>query len=177
MKIRAMTASDLSAVEEIAAASPEAAAWSPTAYAGMLPDPARGAVWIAEHDGVVAGFACFRRTGVEAELLNLAVHPAWRRKGLGAQLIARVIHEAVQEAGEEAGQKAGARGAVRIFVEVRQSNTAALRLYERFGFVRVGLRANYYPGTPAEPPEDAIMLARNLMPGDSSEVRRRPRQC
>lgn len=149
MRIRAMEERDLEAVRAIVAASPEAAQWSLTAYGLLLAEPARGRVLVAaEDDGAVVGFVCFRVAGQEAEVLNLAVLPALRRRGIGSQL----LDQAVREASE--------RGAMRLFLEVRKANAPAIRLYERHGFAAVGVRPAYYK----DPPDDAAVLAVDLRP-------------
>lgn len=146
IQIRPMAEADIGAVEAIAATSPEAAQWETVAYRTMLTDPSKGQLLVAEQEGTVAGFVCIRVVGEEAEVLNLAVLPAARCQGVGAQL----LHAGLERASES--------GAHRVFLEVRDSNAAALRLYERFGFRRVGSRPGYYQN----PPADAVMLARPL---------------
>ena len=80
----------------------------------------------------------------EAEILNLAVDPAHRRKGFGRQLVRQILTE---------WQK---RSVQRIFLEVRESNSGAIKLYEGLGFRLVGRRKKYYSG----PEEDALVLER-----------------
>ncbi|MBI4442640.1 MAG: ribosomal protein S18-alanine N-acetyltransferase [Acidobacteria bacterium] len=151
---RQMERADITAVLDIAAASPEAATWGREAYETLLADPARGSCWVAEQLGRVVGFICYRVLKKEAELLNLAVLPGFRRRRVGAGLL------------EVALRKAAEAGAAKMFLEVRELNAAALRLYERFGFSRSGRRAGYY----ANPPADALILVRDL-PGLTEEVR------
>ena len=85
-----------------------------------------------------------RSVSGEAEILNLAVTPGWRRRGLGRRLV------------ETAIEAARAAGATRIFLEVRESNGAALALYAALGFLEAGRRRNYYRA----PEEDALILSR-----------------
>jgi ribosomal-protein-alanine N-acetyltransferase len=80
----------------------------------------------------------------ELHINNLAVQPAWRRRGVAGALLAFVLHDAAAE------------GASRATLEVRRSNEAARRLYERFGFGYAGVRKDYY----REPVEDALVLWR-----------------
>jgi ribosomal protein S18 acetylase RimI-like enzyme len=95
-------------------------------------DDDSASVWIAEHEGVAIGYAIFQRAADEVELLRLGVDPAWRRAGVGGELVARGLAEAI-----DAGCAAG-------FLEVRADNRPARRLYERLGFGLVGRRARYY---------------------------------
>jgi ribosomal-protein-alanine N-acetyltransferase len=156
MEIRTMAPRDLEAIAGITAASPEAASWEMSAYEALLQDSDKGEVWVAENEGVVMGFACCRLIEREAELLNLAVDPGWRRKGIGLRLMQHTLAEVKGRGGE------------RIFLEVRASNMAARRLYEQLGFAPVGRRPGYYQSlggralTP--PPEDALVLALSLDP-------------
>jgi [ribosomal protein S18]-alanine N-acetyltransferase len=123
---------DLAAIAAIQAASPEAAQWNPVDY---LKHDCR----VADVNSCVAGFLVTREVGPgEREILNLAVDPAERRKGLARGLVAEAL--------------AGAPGA--WFLEVRASNAAAIRLYESAGFERAGRRSGYY----REPAEEAIVM-------------------
>jgi [ribosomal protein S18]-alanine N-acetyltransferase len=79
------------------------------------------------------GFAISRLVAPEAELLSIAVDRRLHGRGIGRQLLAAHL----------AGL--GARGAREVFLEVEQGNIAAVGLYERFGFAKVGERAGYYP--------------------------------
>lgn len=81
--------------------------------------------------------------GGEAEIVNVAVHPGWRRQGLG-QVLMRYVQDIVVNTGLE-----------RIVLEVRSSNVPARGLYTKLGFMQVGLRPHYY----ADPREDALILA------------------
>ncbi len=82
--------------------------------------------------GALAGFACFWIVAGEGQLLNLAVHPRRRRRGIGRRLVERVAAEA------------RAAGAAVIGLEVREENRAARALYTCCGFRRVGARRDYY---------------------------------
>jgi ribosomal-protein-alanine N-acetyltransferase len=82
----------------------------------------------------------------ELHINTLAVRPRLRRRGLARSLLDRVLAEA------------RARGAVRVMLEVRRSNEAAIHLYGALGFEVQAVRAGYYPN----PPEDALVLGRAL---------------
>lgn len=139
LTIRPLRESDGAAIERITHLSPEASAWPPESYAG-LPG------WVAETPAGVVGFIVARSAADEMEILNLAVHPDARRRGIAAELL---------EAALDYGRSAGLR---RAFLEVRQSNLPARRTYERQGFVSVGLRPRYY----RHPEENALVMTRTL---------------
>lgn len=98
-----------------------------------------------EVDGVLAAFAITQVVLDEATLFNLAVDPAFQRRGLGRQLLQHLISELEQ------------RGVLTLWLEVRASNKAAIALYEQLDFNEVSIRRNYYPTTDGK--EDAIMMA------------------
>jgi len=95
------------------------------------------------------GFILCRVVLDEAEILTLAVRPAARRAGLGAQLT-RVAAEIAARA-----------GAISLFLEVAEDNAGARALYARLGFVETGLRRNYYEKADGSR-VDARLLALNL---------------
>jgi ribosomal-protein-alanine N-acetyltransferase len=101
---------------------------------------------VSECDGEVVGYVFARVAGGEAEVLNLAVHPAHRLRGVGRALLERVIERVTR------------RGADLLFLEVRASNTEAQTFYRKMGFKQVGRRPNYYD----RPREDALILAREI---------------
>lgn len=80
----------------------------------------------------LAGYLCRWLTGGELHILNVAVHPDWRRQSIAR----RLVHEVIAEARSS--------NAHRGILEVRRTNLAALSLYESVGFTRVGVRRNYY---------------------------------
>jgi ribosomal-protein-alanine N-acetyltransferase len=90
----------------------------------------------------VVGFLCAWIVGGELHINNVAVHPAYRRRGVASRLLEASVHRA---------RAAGARIA---HLEVRASNAAAKALYERYGFKVVGRRRNYYD----RPREDAVVM-------------------
>ncbi len=96
---------------------------------------------------VVCGSCAYRVVLDEMQILDLTVHPGWRRRGLARVLLRVAIRRAV---------RVGARTAL---LEVRVGNAAALALYESFGFVPCGRRRDYY----REPTEDAALLRRESL--------------
>lgn len=101
------------------------------------------------------GFALGRLAGREAEIVTLAVHPAARRRGLGAALVGDI----------EAQAAAG--GAEEVRLEVAVTNAAGRALYAALGYAPVGRRPGYY--APAgRPPVDALVLFKRLAPPQDS---------
>jgi ribosomal-protein-alanine N-acetyltransferase len=100
----------------------------------------------------VLGYAITMWLPDEIHLLNLSVDAPLQGRGLGALMLHWLLADAA------------ARGASSMLLEVRPSNTPALRLYERMGFLRVGLRKRYYPAQGGTR-EDAIVMTRPLAGG------------
>ncbi|HKO03502.1 MAG TPA: ribosomal protein S18-alanine N-acetyltransferase [Candidatus Acidoferrales bacterium] len=141
MLIRRMEERDLDSVEAIeTAARPWAAHWTREAY--FAPADMAMCAWVADHAGEIAGFVLARYAGGEMEILNLAVARDARRKGTGRALVRAAINQGA------------ARGAARAFLEVRESNAAALAFYASLGFAPAGRRSGYY----RDPVEDALLL-------------------
>lgn len=95
----------------------------------------------------VLGYGGFWLIVDEAHISTLAVHPNWRRHGLGALLLMALLDKAVEV------------GAVVATLEVRVSNVAARNLYRTFGFEQVGLRPHYY----LDNDEDALIMTTPLL--------------
>ncbi|MGA2508828.1 MAG: ribosomal protein S18-alanine N-acetyltransferase [Candidatus Acidiferrales bacterium] len=144
MNIRPTENDDVDSILAIQAASPEIAQWTANDYSRV----ARGemAGWVAEENQSIAGFLVARNVTGEIEILNLAVRPDARRRGIGASLL------------RESFAWGRAQQAQKVFLEVRASNLAALRLYERHGFQVTGRRPRYYTA----PVEDALVLTAAL---------------
>lgn len=104
--------------------------------------------WGIDIADALAGFALCSLVIDEATLLNIAVHPAWQRRGIAWQL----LHAAL------AGCRA--RGACRMLLEVRESNDSAIALYRRAGFVVDGVRRAYYPTRSGR--EDGLLMSAPL---------------
>lgn len=95
-------------------------------------------------DGVTSGIAAVMHVLDESELLEIAVQPAMQGRGYGKALLAHAIALARRN------------GAVRMFLEVRESNARARKMYTSFGFEETGRRKNYYPTENGR--EDAILM-------------------
>jgi [ribosomal protein S18]-alanine N-acetyltransferase len=105
---------------------------------------------VGEREGRIVAYGVLMMGPGEAQLLNLSVVPDAQRQGLGGELLARFLEEALR------------LGAGQVFLEVRVSNTAAIALYERAGFVSVARRADYYPpGSSGAIREDALVMRRD----------------
>ena len=129
------------AIEDASFNNPTTRDW----YEGELKRPDVCFIYVLRTpDTPVAGFCAFWLVIDQAHINNLAILPELRGRGLGTQLLEAVIAEAAH------------LGATLLTLEVRQSNQPALRLYEKAGFSREGMRKNYY----TNPIEDALVLSR-----------------
>jgi ribosomal-protein-alanine N-acetyltransferase len=129
------------AVEEASFSNP----WSREMYLAELENSGISFCFLAkDEDGRVVGFCSFWRVLDELHINNLAVLPEFRRAGVAASLLTRVL------------QEGAALGAQRATLEVRRSNDPARLLYEHFGFSIGGVRRAYY----TKPVEDALVLWR-----------------
>jgi len=117
--------------------------WTEAEFAALLAD--RMVFAIAKPGGFLLG----RTVLDEAELLTLAVAPDRRREGLARHLLAGFEAEAT------------GRGATRAFLEVAESNAPARALYLATGWHQAGRRRGYFTA-PGTPPQDALILTRNL---------------
>ena len=124
-------------------------AWSASQLAGTLLLDGSFARQATDAAGCAIGFTLSRAASVEVELLLIAIAPAHRGGGVGRSLVQTVIADAMQ------------RGASEVFLEVRENNVAARRLYHSAGFFDIGARPNYYTGT-AGTRTSAITMRRNV---------------
>jgi ribosomal-protein-alanine N-acetyltransferase len=97
-------------------------------------------------DGIVLGYIGSQSVLGESDMMNVAVHPDHRRRGIGEMLVNALSRDLKE------------RGNVCLTLEVRDSNVPAIALYEKLGFTQVGLRKNYY----RNPKEDALILRKSL---------------
>lgn len=104
-------------------------------------------VFVLSCEGDTVGYAVLdKRIHGEAELFRIAVSPEARGKGYAAALMEKLISDAKDN------------GCERIYLEVRRSNTPAIRLYGKYGFKADGVRKNYY----RFPTEDAVLMSLGL---------------
>jgi ribosomal-protein-alanine N-acetyltransferase len=144
IEIRRAVAGDAREISNVAKASPGAALWTEQQFLEAAAGNCSG--WVAVQDGRIAGFLFARIAADEAEVLNLAVAQEIRGRGAGA----RLLHAAMEFAREG--------GAKKLFLEVRESNAAAIAFYKRAGFEDSGRRKGYY----RDPTEDACVLTRQI---------------
>ena len=115
--------------------------WSIRSITSELNNPL--SLWIvAEDNGTVAGYVGSQSVLGEADMMNLAVSPAFRRQGIGRKLVQELVARLKD------------KGVHILVLEVRTSNAPAISLYEQLGFTQVGRRPNYY----VHPKEDALIL-------------------
>ena len=129
--------SQVAALEAICFRDP----WSETSVASELKNPL--SLWLVALDGHrVAGYVGSQSVMGESDMMNVAVHPDFRRQGIAEKLCIALVG-ALKEKGNHC-----------LTLEVRASNEPAKALYAKLGFVQVGLRKNYY----RNPKEDACIL-------------------
>lgn len=145
MAVRPMTLADVPAVAAIDRLS-FALPWSESSFRKELEENDQAHFFVAEEQGRVAGLAGYWFIVDECHISTVAVHPEWRRRGLGEQLVAAVLDHA------------RSLGAVMATLEVRVSNGTAIRLYEKFGFKVNRRRRGYY----RDNNEDALEMLAQL---------------
>lgn len=143
--VRPMTEADLPRIHRIELASYDYP-WTLGNFADSL--KAGYSMWVREAEGEVIGYYVLMVAAGEAHLLNLTVAPAWRRRGLGRDLLAHCTARACDHHADS------------LFLEVRTSNAAAIALYHASGFVDLAVRRGYYPARDGR--EDALIMKREL---------------
>ena len=144
MNITEMNASHVPQVaqlEQLCFADP----WSEKSIASEL--TSKWSYWlVAVEDDRVVGYIGSQSSIDESDVMNVAVHPDFRRKGIAEKLINHLVEELKN------------RGSHTLLLEVRASNAPAIALYEKLGFTQVGCRKNYYHN----PREDALILRKDF---------------
>ena len=140
MKITNMTAAHVSSVAELEKVC-FSAPWSENSVASELNNPL--ALWlVAVENDRLAGYIGSQSVEGEADVMNVAVHPDFRRRGIAEELCRQLV-SVLNE-----------RDVHSLTLEVRVSNAPAIALYEKLGFTLVGRRPNYY----RHPKEDALIM-------------------
>jgi ribosomal-protein-alanine N-acetyltransferase len=143
--IRVMQPADVAAVAALEAQS-YAFPWSEAIFRDCLRAGYFCCIGIA--DRACVGYGILSAGAGEAHVLNLCVAEGERRRGLGSRLLQRMTEHAASV------------GAREIYLEVRPSNTDAIRLYRARGFAQIGIRKGYYQAVGGR--EDAVVLRRQL---------------
>lgn len=120
--------------------------WSRGAFTYEIERNRVARCWVMRKHDRVVGYLCLWEVADEVHITNVAVHPAYRRRGIGRALLTHVLDEAVRRAVSLVG------------LEVRPTNAEARALYESFGFRVVGRRRGYYYDTG----EDALIMEARL---------------
>ena len=147
IQFRRMQVRDLPEVMEIERLS-FSHPWHETTFQGELQNAPISFPRVAERtsDGRVVGYIIYWKIKDDIQINNIAVHPEVRGLGLGEALMRHVLSCVLAE------------GAVFVSLEVRVTNAAARRLYEKLGFEVYGIRKDYY----SDPTEDAVVMGRHL---------------
>ena len=158
IELRKLQLGDLAAIESIERAS-YPTPWSRSMFASELAKPSSISLGaFSTEDGELVGYLIISRYVDAWHVMNVAVAPHWRRRGVARALLERLF--AVTE-------NDGRRG---YTLEVRVSNTTAIRLYERLGFRSRGIRRAYY----TDNREDALIMWRDpgvvAVPDEAAEA-------
>ena len=144
MQIRPMTMEDceqVAAIEAVSFSMP----WSLKAFAETM-QKANFRYFVAEDAGEIIGYCGFLFVLDEAEIPNVCVKASARQKGVGKKMMSFLMEEAAK------------LGLAVLYLEVRESNVAARRLYESLGFIENGIRKNFYE----QPTENAVLMSKAL---------------
>ena len=119
--------------------------WSEKSIASELTNPL--SLWLVAVEGDrVAGYVGSQSVMGESDMMNVAVHPDFRRQGVAEKLVLELV------------AALGKNDNHCLTLEVRASNVPAIALYEKLGFAQIGLRKNYY----RNPKEDALILRKEF---------------
>ena len=148
LDVRRLVPADLSAVDQIERDS-YATPWSRAMFAGEIAKPSSICLGAFDEDGMLLGYLIISRYVDAWHVMNIAVAPAFRRRGIAAALLGHLF---------EVTRADARRG---YTLEVRVSNTEAIRLYERMGFRARGIRRAYY----TDNKEDALIMWKDPLAG------------
>ena len=131
LQIEPMRGEDISTVLEIEALS-FTTTWPANAFVNELNENKLAHYFVGRLDGKVVGYGGIWVILEDSHITTIAVHPDYRSRGLGEQMLTHLLDEAMS------------RGASWITLEVRESNDVAQRLYRKYGFTNVSVRRAYY---------------------------------
>jgi [ribosomal protein S18]-alanine N-acetyltransferase len=151
IEIRTLGSGDLDSVEEIERAS-YPTPWSRSMFAAELQKPSSLAIGAYHDSGELVGYAIVSRYVDAWHVMNIAVVPEFRRRGIARSLLERLFEITATDP---------RRG---YTLEVRVSNAEAIRLYERLGFEARGIRRGYY----TDNREDALIMWREPTPTEKA---------
>ena len=146
LTVRSILPSDLDAILDVEQSAYDFP-WSKNIFEKCLDHEYNSSV--LECDDQIVGYIIMLTVLQEAHILNFCIAPDFQRRQYGAFLLRTVIDHA------------SSSGVKQFFIEVRQSNQAAINLYKKEGFQKVGLRKGYYPA-PAGQREDALIFVHKL---------------
>lgn len=135
------------AIEETSFLSP----WTRSSFLHELSGP-HSQLTVAERHGEIVGYLCCWHVADEVQILDIAVHPDFRRQGIGERLLRHAF---------VSGQRKGAQSAN---LEVRRGNLPAIALYKKFGFREAAIRQRYYTNG-----EDALIMVCDFLSKKSKE--------
>jgi ribosomal-protein-alanine N-acetyltransferase len=131
LQIEPMRTEDISIVLEIESVS-FSTTWPANAFANELGENKLAHYFVGRVDGKIVAYGGIWVILEDSHITTIAVHPDYRGRGLGEQMLIHLLNEAM------------ARGAAWITLEVRESNEIAQRLYRKYGFTNVSVRRAYY---------------------------------
>lgn len=145
MQIKPMSNADISqivALEQLCFSDP----WSSMAFHSELHNPL--SLWLValDDDQCLMGYIGSQTVLDESDIMNVAVSPQYRKQGVATALIDSLCN-ALKD-----------KSVKKLSLEVRKSNVSAISLYQKLGFIQVGLRKNYY----RNPKEDALILQKEI---------------
>ena len=140
MTIESMTVDDIAQVAEIERQI-FSIPWSEKAFRDSMESDNTIYIVAKENDNV-AGYAGMYLSFEEVNITNVAVNPLSRRKGIGEKIVRDILNRAYE------------KGVRDVFLEVRETNSVAIALYEKIGFKEEGIRKNFYD----KPRENALIM-------------------
>ena len=140
MTIESMTVDDIAQVAEIERQI-FSIPWSEKAFRDSMESDNTIYIVAKENDNV-AGYAGMYLSFEEGNITNVAVNPLSRRKGIGEKIVRDILNRAYE------------KGVRYVFLEVRETNSVAIALYEKIGFKEEGIRKNFYD----KPRENALIM-------------------